>query len=490
MRMLLGLLVFLSSAATPLALNGRLLAVSPDGRRLALEDAGSVFIYDGDERLVGLPLILSDSNPRITVTFSADAGVVAVSETPGNSARWASTVYDIDRDELLYLGPDAQVVLSPDGSAYAVYTTDGTTTLYDATTGDERARWEWTLPWSPPAFTPDGARLVVSLPGEPSVRLVDATTGDDVRRFDGHMALMSPDGTRLLLRDENDLTWGVFDLTTLQTIVSGSILDHDVDLWTADSRYVYGQNYWHTVMLDAATGDVAFYTETDGNVSPDGTAAVAIARSDDGSPSRLTLVDVATGEAGFEATFNGINTYFSADSRYLILPQYSEGDLPQRTDVIDVAAGEVLYTLPFFVDRVSFDGGWMAVEAEGFTGLIAAPTGEMLAAGNGVVLHDGDAYVSYGRMVDRFAPGDAPLRPIAYFENGAVTEIVNHPAISPETVTDTLYGVRYCGVVDRYSEDWLWLACPSGNGWTQEAPTELLCPRGDCDVYAAPPWQQ
>jgi RNA polymerase sigma factor (sigma-70 family) len=190
----------------------RAVALSPDGRTLAIATADGVELW---ETSMGTKLrALADSGNSACLAFSRDGKALAAGAYDGTFQLWdTATGAKLLRPLSGHPGPVGCVASSPDGKALATCcTASGTIRLWQASTGREIRRWAahgrgGDGPQSL-AYSPDGKTLA-SAGGDRMVRLWDAATGREVSRFSGRRGLgpwqphlrFSPDGQLLATGD-------------------------------------------------------------------------------------------------------------------------------------------------------------------------------------------------------------------------------------------------------------------------------------------------
>jgi WD40 repeat protein/serine/threonine protein kinase len=222
-------------------------ALHPDGRRLAsVSKDGTVKAWDPDTGQE----IWSRQHPR-------GAGVYRVAFSP-DGRRIVSAG-----------GPESVKVANPDRRGVSMVSKDGTLKVWDADTG--REIWTRTERWKSlwgVAFSPDGRRIVSSdCPG--TVKLWDADTGREIwshreSRDENGLPIdldgvaFSPDGRRIVSGAYGSLTVKVLDATTGQEIFrlrEGTGRRHTSVALLPDGKRIVAGTYDGTVKLwDADTG--------------------------------------------------------------------------------------------------------------------------------------------------------------------------------------------------------------------------------------------
>ncbi|HKB35984.1 MAG TPA: sigma factor-like helix-turn-helix DNA-binding protein, partial [Gemmataceae bacterium] len=206
---------------------------------------------------------------------------------------------------------------SPDGKTLAAVFEFVGVCLFDARTG--RLLWKNTeqptnVPRSEAVFAPDGRTLAVTTAVAKPMRLLDAATGKEVRRFQGTNEgaaplLFSADGKRLF-----SSAWGkpsaIWDVTTGKEI--GQLTppgNHPLDLaLSADGKLLASGSDRSIRLWDATTGNTL--PTPDGAhawidtlaLSPDGKSLITSAMFD---PTAIRVWDLATGRQ--TATLTGAN---------------------------------------------------------------------------------------------------------------------------------------------------------------------------------------
>jgi WD40 repeat protein len=153
------------------------IAFAPDGKLLASsaggDGGGEVKLWDVDTGKEVASLPRQPQGVR-SVTFSPDGRALAIA--CGRQVKVFHLPTLIEQTQLSHAGLVSQVAYAPDGVTLATGQDNGAVTLYDMTTGGERAKLEGqsgTL--SSMAFSPDGRLLAAAVQGgPPKVWLVPA----------------------------------------------------------------------------------------------------------------------------------------------------------------------------------------------------------------------------------------------------------------------------------------------------------------------------
>ncbi|MDX3656896.1 pentapeptide repeat-containing protein, partial [Streptomyces sp. ID05-26A] len=206
-----------------------------------------------------------------------------------------------------YVGRVLSVAWSPDGTHILTGSDDGTTRIWNATTGQpiheltEHTNWIHSVAWSP-----DGTHILTGS-GDNTTRIWNATTGQPIHELTSHTDTVnavawSPDSTHILT-GSSDNTTRIWNATTGQPIheLTGTVRSV---AWSPDSTHILtGSSDGTTRIWNATTGqpihELTSHTGTVRSVawSPDSTHILT--GSDDGS---AHIWDAITGQPIHELT--------------------------------------------------------------------------------------------------------------------------------------------------------------------------------------------
>ncbi len=285
----------------------RAVALSPDGRTLAVASRIGVWLYDSaTARALSL---LPSSGGVEAVAFSV-SGILAAGLNNGQVELW-----DVEAGEriatLRHGGSINAVVFSPDGTSLASGSHNQVIRVWEVATRSQIATWE--VPpdghsWSRSlAFSPDGSRLVSGFQ-DGTVRLWDVATRTEVAVLEGHSdriasVAFSPDGGYVASAEGNGVgTVILWDLATRSQVAT---LEGTADRWrpavvfSPDGAILAtGSPNGDVILWDVATQDRL--AEIEGHVrgitsmtfSPDGATLVSASWS-----GTVRLLDVETESA-------------------------------------------------------------------------------------------------------------------------------------------------------------------------------------------------
>jgi WD40 repeat protein len=200
---------------------------------------------------------------------------------------------------------------SPDGTVLASIEKDGTTILWDASSGDEIRRFPGSTRLSDAfgsqrlAFSRDGTRLAIA--DGNLIKIFDATSGDLLLTLTGHQfdvwaIAFSPDAKRLASGGSNDGNVRIWDLSTGEsltleghTAAIEALAFHPNGEWLATASDDFTMKIWDTVTGELLRDVTDFRDVVDGVAfSPDGTRLAAT------STNTETRIWDATGMEGNE----------------------------------------------------------------------------------------------------------------------------------------------------------------------------------------------
>jgi WD40 repeat protein len=355
------------------------LAFSPDGKRIARASGGAmVRCWDaetGDE----LTRLRREDDALCSVAFSPDGRWIATGGL-GTVTLWDAKTGRAGRTIRAHEGPVFVVAFSPDGRRIA----SGMPTWIDATAKPEIKIWDALtgrelgvfrdLRWGyvSLAFSPDGSTVACVNDWVPAVRLLDATTGREVRSLQAEVGkgcwgvAFSPDGRRIATAHREGIVtlWDSGGGDTIR-IYWGHTSEVLSVAYAPDGRRIASAGADGTVRLwEAETGrELATFRGHRGNVScvrfhPDGTRLASA-----GADLTVKFWEPSSGKDTLTLTgYRGwaFRVVFSPDSRRVISGGF--GVVQEN----DAATGEPVATIG------PFRGG-------GVQGLALSPDGRRIA---------------------------------------------------------------------------------------------------------------
>ena len=194
------------------------LAISPDGKFLAIGTGGIVELLDATKRESMTFFRHTEGNAFVnsSVAFSPDGSILASGSANGTVKVWnvatraAVATLDGHTDRILSLG------FSSDGMMLASGALDHTVRLWDIASGANHATLEGHSDGiESVAFIPDGTLVSKSRGG--AVKLWNVTTKSEISAFDtdvGGRVALSPDGTILASRHPHSYAFKLWDIAT------------------------------------------------------------------------------------------------------------------------------------------------------------------------------------------------------------------------------------------------------------------------------------
>ena len=354
----------------------RAVALSPDGRTLAVASNIGVWLY---EVATARALSLLPSSLVNAVAFSA-GGILAAGSASGEVELWE--VETGDRIGTLRHGTAVYgLAFSPDGTVLASGSADQVIRVWEVATRRQVATWEvprdgysvYSL--SELAFSPDGSRLVSGFQ-DGTVRLWDVATRTEIATLQGHTkpvtsVAYSPKGGHLASAgaqwDGTVILWDVATRSPIATLENPGRWDQSVVFSPDGAILATGSFDGGIVLWDVATQDRLALIEGQKEVSsmafsPDG-ATLASAGTRDGT---VRLRDIETENTATLYGYASLNSMaLSRDGTILAtVSRNSQVTLwnPSTHSRIATLSWDASFTNPYSLRSVAFspDGGTLA----------------------------------------------------------------------------------------------------------------------------------
>ena len=349
-----------------LSYSDRGVALSPDGRCLAVASAIGVWLYEVATAR-GLALLPTEG-AVLAMALSPGGTTLASGLDNGGIELWevetATRIATLEGREG-YRGWVTSVVFSPDGATLAAGAADGMVSLWDVAARERIATLEGDGHWiNSLVFSPDGATLAAGAQGRSSIRLWDVSAREESDTLEGDgcvtSVVFSPDGATLASGDRNGIKlWDVSSREEIATLEGrgvesvvfssdGAILasgdwDGMVKLWDVSSREEIATLEGHTDGVESVA------------ISSDGATVVSGLRN-----GTVWLWDVASREeiASLGGHWGKVSSVvFSPDGAIL-----ASGSLNGTVRLWDVVAREEIASLKGPAQAVVFspDGASLA----------------------------------------------------------------------------------------------------------------------------------
>lgn len=336
------------------------LAVSSDGRRIAVGTASGIRLFDGQGESVGT---LGDGYPVANLALDAKSGKLAASMGNGSVV-----VYGPDGAPMLTLEPvtpHTDVALSPDGNLLAAGTVEGLVKVWDVASGAEVSSVKGhSKPVTDVEFSPSGD-TIASASLDQTVVLANPRTGDTLGVLEGHTAgvnaiAFDPEGRRIASGsvDASLITW---DLADLPRIAATTVL---AVAWSPDGKLVATGGNGPNIQLWRTDGSANLHPEAvlDGHrdqvralrFSPDGRTLAS-----GGNDRNVILWDVTsrTATRKLEGHVDAVRALsFSPDGETLASGSLDktvalwETSTGQRTTVFEGNGADLVFSLSFSPD--------------------------------------------------------------------------------------------------------------------------------------------
>jgi len=216
-------------------------ALSPDGTRVVIfyggDNTGKLWDLATGTELVSLR---GHSDSVVDAAFSPGGDLIITGSDDNTAKLWNASAGTEVLTLRAHTGPVGLVAFSPDGARVLTGSADQTAKLWDAVTGTEllTLRGHSQIVHLA-AFSQNGTRVVTGSAG--IVKVWDAATGAEVITFPCRNPILSPDGTRIIGRDEGeDHVYKIWDSASGAelTALRGSLASANQVAWSRDGRHV------------------------------------------------------------------------------------------------------------------------------------------------------------------------------------------------------------------------------------------------------------